>query len=155
MKFNDTLMNDCTNPALQTAFRTYYGELGVKVTNWDGLFEEIGEGEDEILVRWNEKGEIVGFLMLVTSEAVTAWRGFFSTKLGCVEEFWIAPAYRRQGHGSALLKLAEEHLAAQGCGYTILTTDTAPDFYRRHGYTHQAGIRAKNTADVYVKPLVK
>lgn len=153
MTFHDTLLNDCTNPALQTAFCTYYGELGVQVTNWTGLFAAMGEGEDRILVRWDEAGELVGFLMFVTSDAVTAWRGFFSTKLGCVEEFWIAPAYRRQGHGTALLRLAEAHFAAEGCGYAILTTDTAPDFYCKQGYRLQKGIHAKNSADVYIKSL--
>lgn len=153
MKFHDMLMNDCTDPALQAAFRTYYGELGVRVTNWEGLFAHMGEGEDRFLVRRNASGEIVGFLMFVTSDAVTAWRGFFSTKLGCVEEFWIAPAHRGQGHGSALLELAEERFAEEDCGYAILTTDTAPNFYHKHGYSLQKGIRAKNNADVYIKPL--
>lgn len=153
MKFHDTLLNDCTNPTLQTAFRAYYGELGVRVTNWEGLFAEMNAGEDRFLVRWSEAGEIVGFLMLVISEDVTAWRSFFSTRLGCVEEFWIAPACRGQGHGSALLQRAEEHFRGEGCGYAILTTDTAPDFYRHRGYNLQKGVHAKNNADVYLKPL--
>ena len=153
MEYHDMLLNDCTDPVLQAAFRTYYGELGVRVTNWEGLFAEINANEDRFLVRRNEAGEIIGFLMLVTSEAVTAWRGFFSTRMGCVEEFWIAPACRGQGHGSALLRQAEEHFAAEGCGYAILTTDTAPDFYRRRGYSLQRGVRAKNNVDVYMKPL--
>lgn len=153
MKYTDTWMTDFSDAALQTAFRTYYGELGVRVTNWEGLFAEMSAGEDAILVRRSETGEVMGFLMCVASDAVTAWRGFFSTRLGCIEEFWIASAYRSQGHGSALLKLAEERLAEQGCSYTILTTDTAPDFYCRHDYMLQKGICAKNKADVYLKPL--
>lgn len=153
MIYHDEMLTECTAADLQAAFRAYYGELGCQVTNWEGLFDEINRGEDRILVRRSEAGDIVGFLMLVTSEAITAWRGFFTTRLGCVEEFWIAPAYRHQGHGSALLQLAEERFIAEGCGYAILTTDTAPDFYRRRGYSHQKGIRAKNNADVYLKPL--
>lgn len=154
MTYHDTLLNDCTHPALQAAFRAYYGELGVRVTNWDGLFAEMNAGADRFLVRWNEAEELVGFLMLVTSDAVTAWRGFFTTRLGCVEEFWIAPGLRRQGHGAALLRQAEALFAGEGCGYAILTTDTAPDFYCRRGYCLQKGIHAKNNAGVYIKPLV-
>ncbi len=153
MKYTDTWLNDFSDTALQTAFRAYYGELGVRVTNWEGLFADMSAGEDAVLVRRNETGKVVGFLMFVASDAVTAWRGFFSTRLGCIEEFWIAPEYRSQGHGSALLHLAEERLVQQGCAYAILTTDTAPDFYCRHGYALQRGIRAKNKADVYLKPL--
>lgn len=153
MTYHDTLLNECTDPTLQTAFRAYYEELGCRVTNWEGLFAEMNAGKDRFLVRRNAAGEIIGFLMFVTSEAITAWRGFFATKLGCVEEFWIDPAHRHQGHGSALMALAEDRFIAEGCGYAILTTDTAPDFYRRRGYSMQKGVRAKNNADVYIKPL--
>lgn len=152
MHYTDTLMTDFSDAALQHAFRTYFGELGVNVTNWDGLFAEMSAGEDEVLVRRDESGAVVGFILFVAS-AVTAWRGFFQTRVGCIEEFWIAGAYRGQGHGRALLRLAEEHLVRQGCAYAILTTDTAPAFYEKNGYALQAGIQAKNGAPVYLKPL--
>ena len=153
MRFHDELTTDFSKEALQEAFRNYYGELGVRVTDWEGLFAEMSDGADRVCVRRDEAGKIVGFLMLVTSDEASAWRGFFTTKLGCVEEFWVAPEHRRQGHGTALLRLAEELFLREGCGYAILTTDTAPDFYRRHGYCLQKGIRARNGADVYVKAL--
>lgn len=35
MMYTDTLMTDMTDAALQAAFRAYYAELGVKVTNWE------------------------------------------------------------------------------------------------------------------------
>lgn len=153
MTFHDTMTTGCTDPALQEAFRTYYAELGCRVTNWPGLFEEITDSGDLFLVRRNDEGGPIGFLLLAVTDAATAWRGFFTTKLGCVEEFWVDAAYRSQGHGSALLRKAEAHFRAEGCGYAILTTDTAPDFYRSRGYLLQRGIKALNKADVYVKPL--
>lgn len=153
MEYTDLLIHDFYEPAYQAAFKAYYAELGVRVTNWDGLFAEMSVGEDAALVRLDEEGEVVGFLLFVASDTVTAWKGFFTTRLGCVEEFWIAPKHRRQGHGAALLHRAEEKLREEGCAYAILTTDTAPEFYRRHGYTQQRGIRARNNADVYLKPL--
>lgn len=153
MNYTDTLTKDFSDAALQAAFRTYFSELGVKVSNWDGLFSEMSAGEDNVLVRREEKGKVVGFLMFVATDAGTAWRGFFTTRLGCIEEFWIAPEHRGRGHGTALLRTAEEMLRRNGCAYAILTTDTAPEFYCKHGYTLQNGIRAKNKADVYLKPL--
>lgn len=153
MPYTDLLIHEFFEPAYQAAFRAYYTELGVSVTNWDGLFAEMSVGEDAALVRLDEQGYVVGFILFVASDAIAAWKGFFTTKLGCVEEFWVAPAKRHQGHGSALLQGAEEHLRNAGCAYAILTTDTAPAFYLRHGYTLQKGIRAKNNADVYLKPL--
>lgn len=153
MHYTDTLMTDFSDAALREAFRTYYGELGVNVTNWDGLFDEMSAGEDAVLVRRDEKDAVVGFIMFVASDAVTAWRGFFRTRVGCIEEFWIAGAYRGQGHGKALLHLAEEHLIRQACAYAILTTDIAPAFYEKAGYALQAGIQAKNGDPVYLKAL--
>lgn len=153
MIYCDTLMTNLTDAAVQQAFRAYYGELGVHVTNWEGLFAEISSSPDCLFVRRTPDGGVIGFLLFSVMEAATAGKGFFTARLGCVEEFWIAAEYRGQGHGTALLQLVEKHFAQLGCAYVILTTDTAPAFYRRHGYTHQCGIRAKNNAPVYVKKL--
>lgn len=151
--YTDTLMTDMTDAALQRAFRAYYGELGVQVTNWEGLFAEISTSPDCLFVRRDTEGTVTGFLLFAMLEAATAGRGFYTARLGCVEEFWVAPELRGQGHGTALLRLAEKHFAQLGCGYAILTTDTAPGFYERQGYRLQKGISAKNQADVYLKPL--
>lgn len=153
MKYTDVWMPDFADPGLQNAFRAYFGELGVQVRNWEGLFEEMSAGIDAVLVRKDGNGAIVGFLMLAATDAVTAWRGFFCARLGFIQEFWIAPEYRGKGHGGALLQLAEAQFAAQGCGYAILTTDTAAAFYEKHGYRLQKGITAKNQDDVYLKVL--
>lgn len=154
MNYMDTLMADLSDAVVRGAFRAYYEELGVKVSNWEGLFAEISASQACFFVRRNQAGEVIGFLLFVMTGAETAGRGFFSTRLGCIEEFWIAPEYRNQAHGTALLRLAEKHFAQLGCAYAILTTDTAPQFYEKQGYRLQRGITAKNKSKVYVKPLV-
>lgn len=151
--YTDMLMTDMKDAVLQRAFRAYFGELGVQVTNWEGLFEEIGDSPDCLYVRRDESGGVTGFLLFAVAEAASAGRGFFRARLGFIEEFWVAPEKRGQGHGAALLELTEAHLRREGCGYAILTTDTAPHFYEKRGYSLQRGIRALNKADVYVKPL--
>ena len=123
------------------------------VTNWEGLFAEISNSPACFFVRRNQSGDVIGFLLFSMTDATTAWRGFYTTRLGCIEEFCIAPEYRAQGHGTALLQLAENHFRQLGCAYAILTTDTAPRFYEQQGYKLQKGITAKNKADVYVKSL--
>ena len=153
MNYNDTLMTDLTDATVQNAFRAYYEELGVNVTNWEGLFAEISASPDCLFVRKNQNGDVIGFLLLAITEAETAWRGFFTTRLGCIEEFYVVPGFRAQKHGTALLHLAEKHFTQLGCAYAILTTDTAPQFYEKQGYRLQKGIIAKNKANVYVKPL--
>lgn len=151
--YTDTLMTDMTDAALQAAFRAFYAELGVQVTNWAGLFQEISASPDCLFVRRDGEGRVTGFLLFAMLDEASAGRGFFTTRLGCVEEFWVAAEYRRQGHGAALLRLAEKHFMQMGCAYAILTTDTAPHFYEKHGYRLQRGIEAKNKAPVYMKAL--
>lgn len=177
MKYTDRMIREyMSDTAFQSAFRRYCGEMGIRVTNWDGLFAAMGETGREFTwtqrdgagqvqsfaagmnatdrdctwTRRDENGEVVGFIQF-TAMDMMSW--FFRARCGFIREFWIAPALRRQGHGTQLLRMAEEHLAAQGCAYILLTTDSAPDFYRRHGYTRQKGIAARNEADVFVKAL--
>ena len=151
MKYTDVLMHDYSDAAFQAAFRAYFEELGHHLENWEGLFQEMMEAADTYTcLRRNEAGEVVGFVQFTTME-MSGW--FFRVKCGFIREFWIAPPLRRQGHGSELLRLAEEWLRQQNCCYVLLTTDTAPDFYRRHGYRLQPGIEARNRDDVYLKVL--
>ena len=47
----------------------------------------------------------------------------------------IRPDLQGQGHGAALLRLAEERAAAFGCGEVVLNAiKPALGFYRKHGY---------------------
>ena len=176
MKYTDILMNDFTDHAFRSAFRTYFDELGCRVTNWDGLFagmndkhreytwshrDENGrltsfaawmneEDGDFAFVRKDETGEVTGFIQFTTVD-MSCW--FFRAKCGFIREFWIREDLRRQGHGSELLRLAEEWLRRQGCLCVLLTTSTASGFYEKHGYHHEAGIQARNKDKVFVKRL--
>ena len=167
---------DFADAAFRNAFRTYFAEMGCRVTNWDGLFAAMGETgreytwthrddagrvthfvsginaeeRDHAFILRDEGGEAVGFIQFTTMD-MDSW--FFTARGGFIREFWIRPELRRQGYGSGLLQKAEAWLREQGCLCVLLTTDTAPDFYRRHGYTLQKGIQARNQADVYLKPL--
>ena len=158
---------DFTDAAFQQAFRTYFGELGCRVTNWDGLFAAMGETgreytwthrddagrvtrfisginadeRDHALTLRDETGEVVGFIQFTTIH-MDSW--FFTVKCGFIREFWLQSNLRRQ---------AEEWLWEQGCSCVLLTTVTAPDFYRKNGYTQQNGIEARNTEPVFTKML--
>ncbi len=60
MKYTDTLISQYDDAAFQTAFRAYFGELGCRVTNWDGLFAGMGEkGRDATWTRRDESGHVV------------------------------------------------------------------------------------------------
>ncbi len=154
MQTTDLLIRDFTSPPFQQAFRLYFQELGIAVQDWDGLFREMNQGEDGgqnlACLRLTEGGEAVGFLQFCMLP-LSSW--FFDVRLGFVREFWVAQAHRGQGHGSALLRLAEAHFAAQGACGSILTSDTAPDFYLRRGYRLCPGAAAKNQLPVFLKLL--
>lgn len=176
MNYTDTLIHEYTDAAFQTAFRTYFGELGCKVTNWDGLFAGMGDmhreytwthrddagrvtsftawmnedDRDYAFVRKDEKGDVTGFIQFTTMD-MGSW--FFRAKCGFIREFWVREDLRRQGHGTELLHKAEDWLKAQGCLCILLTTNTAPGFYEKHGYHHEPGIQARNKDKVFVKRL--
>ena len=56
----------------------------------------------------------------------------------CAElmQLWVAPAWRRQGVGTGLVRRFEEHAKARGCRTCYLTTFSfqAPWLYRALGY---------------------
>lgn len=137
MKYTDTLISQYDDAAFQTAFRAYFGELGCRVTNWDGLFAGMGEKgrdatwmrrdesghvvnfvawmnadeRDYAWVRKDESGAVVGFIQFTTMD-MQSW--FFTVKCGFIREFWIAPApspsrprHRAAQNGGGMADLAK------------------------------------------------
>lgn len=150
-EFSDMLISDFSEPLFQTAFQTYFSELGITVRDWDGLFREMNdEGDNQAFVRTADDGSIIGFIQFKPIK-FTSW--FFEETCGFIREFWISNANRNAGHGSALLRLAESYFKEHGMYTSILTTDTAEHFYLKHGYRKAAGCKAKNEDEVFVKRL--
>lgn len=150
-RYTDALVTDFSDARFQAAFRLYFGELGLTVRDWDGLWREMnGEGDNAAFLRAGPEGETVGFIQFKPIR-FTSW--FFEETCGFIREFWVSPAARRRGHGAGLLALAEAYFLEKGMHTAILTTDTAAAFYVRHGYVRAPGCRAKNGDDVYVKRL--
>lgn len=150
--FSDVLISDFSSPLFQTAFQTYFSELGITVNDWDGLFREMNdEGDNQAVVRMAGDGSIIGFIQFKPTK-FTSW--FFEETCGFIREFWISNANRNAGHGSALLRLAESYFKEHGMYTIILTTDTAEHFYMKHGYRKALGCKAKNEDEVFVKHLL-
>lgn len=150
MQYTDQLIRTYDSKPFQEAFRAYFAELGVQVTNWDGLFAQMTDDGDPTLLRTDDAGQVIGFIQFTTIH-MTSW--FFEARPGFVREFWVAPAHRGQGHGTALLAQAEQWFRQQGLGPMILTTDTAEAFYLHRGYRREKDVVARNRAPVYVKAL--
>ncbi len=146
---NDIFLTDFTDLRFQKAFQTCFQELGIQVRDWEGLFTEMnGDSHGNAAYVRLDGERAAGFIQFCPME-LSGW--FFSKKLGFIREFWIAPEYRGQGHGTALLGLAESWFQNQGFAGAILTTDTAPSFYTRRGYQPDPGFQAKNSDPVFIK----
>lgn len=147
----DRLMETFTAPEFRQAFRLYFLELGCQVKDWERLFREMdGDGRGNRAFLREDGGQAVGFIQFCMVE-LESW--FFRKKMGFIREFWVAPAYRGQGHGKALLAKAEGYLKEAGAGGVLLTTDTAAGFYQRQGYRPDPYMQAKNHDPVYGKDL--
>ena len=151
---SDKLITDFTDPVFQAAFRQYFSELGIRVKDWDGLFQEMNAGsggeKNAAWVRTAADGGATGFIQFVPIR-FTSW--LFEGTAGFIREFWVAEAFRGRGHGSELLALAESRFLEHGIRTAILTTDTARQFYERQGYVRAYGCRAKNGDEVFIKRL--
>ena len=146
----DNLIIDFSDPLFQKAFQAYFEELGITVKDWDGLFREMTGDDNLAYLRIAEDGGIIGFIQFKPIE-LSNW--FFTGHAGFIREFWIAKAYRGQGHGSALIELAEGYFADKDIRQVMLTTDNAAGFYEKHGYRRNPCFTAKNKDDVYTKEL--
>ena len=57
MSYTIHYTTDFTDAAFQRSFRTYFGELGCRVTNWEGLFAGMSEaGRDYTWTLRDEAG---------------------------------------------------------------------------------------------------
>lgn len=150
MSYKDFVINDFLDEKFQIAFKEYFKELGIEVKDWIGLFKEINEDKNTQAIVRMENDNVIGFIMF---QPIVFESWFFEEKCGFIREFWIANDYRNIGHGSNLINQVESYFKKQEIFRTILTTDTAKDFYLKHGYHLQKSAKAKNGDDVYTKML--
>lgn len=151
MDVNTILISDFNDSRFRAAFQAYFAELDVSVRDWESLFREMNEeGTNRAYLLLDDNGGTLGFLQFQMT-GFSHW--FFEEPFGFIREFWIAPAYRRRGHGKSLLCLAEAYFAEHGAHRAVLTADDAVDFYLSNGYRKSPGITAKNKMDVLTKTL--
>ncbi|MDE7280550.1 MAG: GNAT family N-acetyltransferase, partial [Ruminiclostridium sp.] len=88
-------------------FKKYFAEIGVNVRDWEGLFSEMNTNNGGNMAYIRQSGnEPLGFIQF-TFITLEGW--FFKEKLGFIREFWVAEKFRKQGHGTELLSLAEKY----------------------------------------------
>ncbi len=135
----------------QTMFQAYFGEMGVPVKDWLPLFREMDEdGRENEAILALDGGKAVGFIQYCPL-ALSGW--FFTCQAGFVREFWVMPDVRCRGVGTALLRQAENRFRECGAGWSMLTTDSAEQFYLARGYAWSSAWQARNGDKVYIKDL--
>lgn len=82
-------------------------------------------------------GRLLG-IFLRDADGRVVGGAFANTWCGCLEVklLWIDESLRRGGHGTRLLRAAEQEALARGCHTAMLDTYTfqAPAFYQKLGY---------------------
>lgn len=145
------VITDSFDTRFQEAFKAYFEELGVSIRDWDGLFQEMKDQPGNVVIlALADQSHVIGFIQ-VKIDTASHW--FFEETLGFIREFWVTPSFRGQGYGTALLCAAEKFFVENSAYKAILTTDTAPDFYRKNGYVRDHSYVAKNKDEVFTKLL--
>lgn len=151
MKTNDYLISDFSNDIFTCAFKIYFSELGINVSDWNSLWEEMNRDEGNLAyVKVNNLEKTIGFIQFKEIELENS---FFSEKYGFIREFWIAKEYRGKGFGTQLFNSCELYFKEKGVSQVILTTDTAEDFYIDKGYSINQNIVAKDDLTVMTKAI--
>lgn len=150
MAVQTILLSQSADSRFRQAFQTYFDELGVQVSDWAGLFQEMDRDRANQIFLLLKEEEAIGFLQFQITK-FSNW--FFEEPFGFLREFWIAPACRGQGYGKMLLHLVEAHCAARGAHRILLTADDALTFYLGQGYRKTPDITAGNHMEVLSKTV--
>ena len=151
MKMQDLLISDFTNNNFTSAFKQYFAELGINVSDWNSLWEEMNSDKDNLAyVKVDNSGRTIGFIQF---KAIELSNNFFAEKYGFIREFWISKEYRGKGFGMQLLNSCELYFEKEDISQIILTTDTAEEFYIANGYSVNQNIVAKNDLIVMTKAI--
>lgn len=147
----DLLITDFSDLSFRNAFKRYFAELDIRVKDWDSLFEEMnGDGGNMAYIR-KIGDETVGFIQF---KPISLENWFFEESYGFIREFWVAEKFRGKGHGTQLLRLAENCFTGNNIRQIILTAEpTEQSFYLSRGYKINGDIKAKNDLAVSVKAL--
>lgn len=82
--------HDPYGPSVSKRFQIYFGELGICIRDWDGLFREMAEDNGNVTaLSLSGQGQVIGFIQLKCN-AMSHW--FFEEKLGFIREFWVSAA---------------------------------------------------------------
>lgn len=139
------------NPNFLEAFQAYFNEMGIDLGQnpqkvLEGVFKDSVTNLSYTIK--DPSGKVLGFILFEINEMT---HYFLKEKIGFIREFWVQKDLRTKGYGSGLLKNCEKYFKDHGVKRVILTTDTVPKFYEKHGYKLYEGMVANNHDPVFMK----
>ena len=143
--------------AFEKLFCDYFAELDCEeeplplFTDW--LLPDLKAGLFDVGV-CEVDGVIAGFVIFQIDDIINDWN--FKEGFGDVRELYVAPAFRRRGLGTALLRFAEAALAKSGATeiYTLPVEETE-SFFTARGYTDGGEYCADADNKVFIKNIDK
>lgn len=117
-------LTETADPAAREFVRGQLRAFNDSVSEPHRTVRSAGQAPLDILIR-DAAGEIVAGLI-----GATYW-GWLE-----IDTLWVAESLRGQGHGRALLRMAEEEARRRSCSRAMLTTYSfqARGFYEQEGY---------------------
>lgn len=147
----DIFVEDFESELFTEAFKKHYGETGNKSYNWEWLFRQMNAEKDTTKAIMRLDGNTaVGFIMFCEVELQCI---FFSEKIGYIRELWVDKSYRRTGHGSHLMHLAEKYFSDRTVPQAALMTNPkSKEFYLKLGYSESEVIFSEE-GEIFTKKL--
>lgn len=144
-------------PAFEKLFCDYFTELDCEETPLplftDRLLPDLKAGLFDVGV-CEVDGAVIGFVIFQIDDILNDWN--FKEGFGDVRELYVAPAFRRRGFGTALLRFAENALVKSGATevYT-LPVEECESFFADRGYTDSGEYCAYADNKVFGKNIDK
>ena len=145
-------ISDFNNALFISSFANALDELSADTDKLEGYIAEFNTaGNIYAYVLVNEQGDAIGMIQFQNTELSNQ---YFKEDYGLIREFWIAPAYRKQGLGAKLLKKAEYYFAENDIKFIILSSrEEAIGFYIKNGYTEKKNAQSFNKLTVMEKKV--
>ncbi len=147
----DVFVENFESELFTTAFKKYFCEISTSSRNWDMLFRQMNTEKDTTKAIMRLDGNtVVGFIMFCEIELQCI---FFSEKFGYIRELWVDRSYRRTGHGSHLMHLAEQYFVNKMLPQIALkVAPNSEEFYRKQGYSASEVIVSESDA-IFTKKI--
>ena len=147
----DIYVEDFESELFTEAFKKYHGEVSTSPWNWELLFQQMNSEKDITKAIMRLDGNtVVGFIMFCEVELKCI---FFSEKFGYIRELWVDAAYRNTGHGSQLMRLAENYFSDRMVSQTaLMTSPKVKGFYQKLGYSASEAIFSED-GEILIKKI--